>query len=146
MNRKAAIFARLLVSMVFLLNGLGVIDQSIPAHELVERGAPVAIVPAIMLAGRVLEIVAGCAMALGIFPELAALALLAFLLPATLVSHSFWEAWGTARFQVQMINFFKNVAIMGGLLFLAATDTQPALVPLSLLRNKLSQLRAPKAR
>ena len=145
-NRKAAVLARVLVAVVFLLNGAGVIDQSIPAHELVERGAPAAVVPAIMLSGRVLELVAGSALALGILPELAALALLAFLIPATFVSHSFWEAWGTAKFQVQMINFFKNVAIWGGLLFLSATETQPALIPLTVLRDKLTQFRASKAR
>ncbi|MDR3724894.1 MAG: DoxX family protein [Terracidiphilus sp.] len=140
MNRYALIGARLLVSVVFLLNGFGIIDQSIPAHELVERGAPVALVPPIMLAGRVLEIVSGFALALGVFPQLAALALLGFLIPATFVSHSFWETWGTAAFMVQIINFFKNAAIWGGLLFIAASDAQPATVPLSKLHRIVSNL------
>jgi len=84
-----------------------------------------------MLSGRVLEVSAGFALVAGVLPQLAALALLGFLIPATFVSHSFWEAWGTAAFMVQMINFFKNVAICGGLLFIAATNAQPAIVPLS---------------
>jgi putative oxidoreductase len=140
MNRYALIGARLLVSVVFLLNGFGIIDQSIPAHELVEHGAPVALVPLIMLGGRVLEVVAGFALALGVFPQLAALALLGFLIPATFVSHSFWEAWGTAAFMVQMINFFKNAAIWGGLLFIAASNAQPEIVPLSKLHSFISNL------
>jgi hypothetical protein len=30
--------ARLVVAVVFLLNGLGIIDQTIPAREMLERG------------------------------------------------------------------------------------------------------------
>ena len=72
-----------MISMVFLLNALGVIDQNIPARETMERGAQSAMVPVMMLAGRSVELVAGMALILGIFPRLAALALLAFLVPAT---------------------------------------------------------------
>jgi putative oxidoreductase len=113
--------ARLLMAVVFVLNGFGIIDQTIPAKELMERGAPAALVPLIMWAGRALELAAGFALALGIFPRLSALALLAFLVPATFVSHSFWLVAGTPAFQGQLINFTKNMAIWGGLLFIAAT-------------------------
>ena len=143
MNRTAAVIARFLLSTVFLLNGFGVIDQSIPARELAERGVPSATVPAVMLGGRVLEVAAGAALAFGVAPQLAALALLAFLVPATFVSHSFWEAWRTAAFQPQMINFFKNFAIWGGLLFTAGAPRQPAVVSSSAL---LSLLRFSRSR
>jgi uncharacterized membrane protein YphA (DoxX/SURF4 family) len=63
----------------------------------------------------------------GIFPRLAALALFAFLVPATLVSHSLWVSAGTPAFIGQLINFSKNLAILGGLLFVASTQSQPAL-------------------
>jgi len=121
--------ARLLIAVVFVLNGFGIIDQTIPAKELMERGAPATLVPLMMWTGRVLELVAGFALALGIFPRLAALALLAFLVPATFVSHSFWLAAGTHAFQGQLINFSKNLAIWGGLAFIAASSEQPTLLP-----------------
>jgi len=41
-----------MISMVFLLNALGAIDQNIPAREMMERGAPSTLVPVMMLAGR----------------------------------------------------------------------------------------------
>lgn len=126
----AAAAARLLISVVFLLNALGIIDQSIPAREMAERGAPVDLVPWFMLAGRGVELLAGLALALGFYPRLAALALLAFLVPATFVSHSFWLAAGTKAFQPQLINFSKNVAIWGGLLFIGATAEHPAVATL----------------
>ena len=127
----SALLARLLLAIVFVLNGLGIIDQQIPAREMMERGVPATLVPGMMLAGRSLEVVAGFALTLGVFPRFAALALLLFLIPATFVSHSFWLAGGTAAFQSQLINFSKNVAIWGGLLFIAGDRAQPALMNLS---------------
>jgi putative oxidoreductase len=127
-SRYGILIARVMISMVFLLNALGVIDQNIPAREMMEHGAPSALVPVMMLAGRSVELVAGMALILGIFPRLAALALFAFLVPATLVSHSFWLSAGTPAFMGQLINFSKNLAILGGLLFVASTQSQPALI------------------
>jgi putative oxidoreductase len=123
-NRGLMIVARILVAIVFILNGFGIINQAIPAKEMMERGVPPAIVPLFMIAGRLLEIVAGFGLALGLFPRWCALALFVFLLPATFVSHSFWLAAGTPLFQGQLINFSKNVAIWGGLIFIAGTSNQ----------------------
>ena len=117
--------ARILISLVFLLNAIGIIDQTIPAKEMVERGIPAGLVPAMMLAGRAVEFLAGLALIFGVLPRLAALALFAFLLPATFISHSFWLSAGTPAFMGQLINFSKNVAIWGGLLFIAGTKEQP---------------------
>jgi putative oxidoreductase len=129
MTYYTASAARVLMALVFLLNGFGIIDQSIPAKELGEFGVPSSIVTVVMLGGRALEIVAGCALALGVYPRLAALGLFLFLLPATFVSHSFWLSAGTPLFQGQLINFFKNAGIWGGLLFIAASAQQPRLAP-----------------
>ena len=123
-------FARVLIAIVFVLNATAIIDQTIPAKEMMERGVPAAIVPWFMFAGRALELVAGFALVLGVFPRLAALALLLFLIPATLVSHSFWLSAGTPAFMGQLINFSKNLATCGGLLFIGATSNQPVLLRL----------------
>ena len=81
LSHGGIVAARILIAVVFVLNGLGIVDQTIPAKELMERGAPVSLVPVIMLAGRVLELAAGFGLALGVFPRLMALALFAFLVP-----------------------------------------------------------------
>ena len=86
LSHYGIVVARVLASLVFVLNGFGVIDQTIPAKELIERGAPVSLVP------------------------------------ATFVSHSFWLAAGTPAFQGQLINFCKNAAIWGALLFIASSE------------------------
>ena len=128
-TRWFLIGARVLLAVVFLLNGFGIINQTIPAKEMIERGVPSAIVPFAMFAGRFLESVAGFGLALGIFPRWSALLLFAFLVPAMFVSHSFWLAAGTLQFQAQLINFCKNVAIWGGLVFIYAAANQPSLMP-----------------
>jgi putative oxidoreductase len=129
LSRYGILIARVMISMVFLLNALGVIDQTEAARELAARGAPSDLVPFLMLLGRSVELIGGLALAFGIFPRVAALALIAFLVEATLVGHAFWlAAAGTPVFVGQLINFLKNLAMMGGLLFIGSTESPPALL------------------
>ena len=124
MNRlltASLITARVLLALVFLLNGLGVVDQSEALRELIGRGAATSIAPTLLWIARAVEVIAGTALALGVFPQLAALALIGFLIPATWVGHPFWLVVGKTAYVPQLINFFKNVAIVGGLLFIAGT-------------------------
>jgi putative oxidoreductase len=119
--------SRVLTAMIFLLNGLGIISQAGAAKELVEHGAPTSLVPFLMISTRTLEVVGGFAFALGIYPRLAAVALLAFLIPATFTAHPFWQVVGTA-YTPMLLNFLKNTAMIGGLLFIAATPSQPTVL------------------
>jgi putative oxidoreductase len=47
------------------------------------------------------------------------------------MAHAFWLAADTSLYPVQLINFFKNVCMAGGLVFIAAAKDQPALLPRS---------------
>ena len=40
--------SRVLVAMIFLLNGVGIISQAVAAKELIEHGAPASLVPFLM--------------------------------------------------------------------------------------------------
>jgi putative oxidoreductase len=127
--RTLIVVARVLMAVIFLLNGLGIVDQSMAVRELAATGVPAGLVPLIMFGARALEIVAGVALALGIYPQWAAAALLVFLVPTTFVAHAFWSAAGTPRFTPQLVNFLKNVCMWGGLLFVAGTANEPQLFP-----------------
>ena len=61
LTHYALAMARVLISVVFILNSVGIIDQTSSAKELMERGAPVSMVQA-----------AGLALALGIVPRVLA--------------------------------------------------------------------------
>ena len=121
--------ARMLVAVLFLANGFGIIPQTQPAKELAEHGAPAALVPLFMLAARTIEIVGGFGLILGIYPQIAAIAVIAFLVPATFVAHDFWRAVGTPAYVPQLLQFLKNTAMTGGLLLIATTPNQPTLFP-----------------
>src|SRR5919107_6268995 len=60
------------------------------------------------------------ALLIGVQVRLASVLLLLFTVAATLIAHRFWEYQPGAARQMQQINFFKNVAIVGGFVFLAA--------------------------
>src|SRR5258707_15806505 len=136
LSRYGILIARVMISVVFLLNALGVIDQTEAARELAARGAPSNLVPFLMLVGRSVELIGGLALALGIFQRVAAVALIAFLVAATFVGHAFWlAAAGTPVYVGQLINFLKNLAIIGGLLFVASAQSQPALIRISYARK-----------
>jgi len=121
--------SRFFLALIFLLNGLGVIDQARGAQELAGHGVPMSLVPLLMIGGRILQVVAGVALLFGIRERLAALALAAFLIPATLAAHDFW-AYRGPELQAQLVNFSKNVAMLGGLLLVvfgpAHEDRPPA--------------------
>jgi putative oxidoreductase len=129
LQRNAFAAARVLVALIFLANGFGIIPQAVPAKDLADHGTPAALVPLFIVAGRTVQIVAGLALLLGIYPQIAAIVLIAFMVPATLVAHDFWRAVGTPADVPQLLQFLKNTAITGGLLFIAATPNQPALFP-----------------
>ena len=74
------------------------------------------------------KVVAGTMLALGKFPRLASTALAASLVPTMLAGHRFWEETDPEAKQMQQIQFFKNVGLLGGLLVAAAdTEGKPSL-------------------
>ena len=55
---------------------------------------------------------------LGFKARLGGWALVLYLIPVSHIFHNFWAFTGAEQ-QMQMINFLKNLAIMGGLLLVA---------------------------
>jgi putative oxidoreductase len=86
------------------------------------KGMP--LVPLFLIAAIVFEVGGGLSIALGYKAKLGAAALIAFLIPVSLIFHNFWTYEGMEQ-QVQMIMFMKNLAIMGGLAVLAGSDAGP---------------------
>src|SRR5713101_3412886 len=82
------------------------------------RRSDSACVPTLIMAGRALQLVAGIALVIGWHERIAALLLALFLIPATLTAHDFWASPGP-EFQGQLVNFLKNLAMFGGLCFVA---------------------------
>jgi uncharacterized membrane protein YphA (DoxX/SURF4 family) len=69
------------------------------------------------------QIGAGLALATGRMPRLSAAVLAGSLIPTTAAGHRFWEHDDDATRTQQRLHFFKNVALVGGLI-IAAGDTE----------------------
>ncbi|MGH9709677.1 MAG: DoxX family protein, partial [Candidatus Acidiferrales bacterium] len=109
---------RILISVIFLLSG---IEKLMTWHGsaafLASKGFPIADV---MLAGAVVvEILGALCLITGFQTRIAALIMFLYLIPATLMFHNFWAMQGAMRADNQG-HFLKNLAIMGGLLMVAA--------------------------
>ncbi len=78
-----------------------------PDDEMVVRG------------NAAVQVLAGASLALGLAPRLSALALAGSLVPTTLAGHAYWKIDDPAVRKVQRIQFHKNMALIGGLLFAA---------------------------
>jgi putative oxidoreductase len=68
--------------------------------------------------GAGVEFLGGVALVLGLATRYAALLVILFTIVATLIAHRYWEFTEPAARRAQNANFFKNVAMIGGLLFL----------------------------
>ena len=80
-------------------------------------GLPLPVVGAVL--ALLVEIVGSVALIAGFSTRIAALVLAAFTLVASFFFHAFWAVPADQAFMVQLL-FFKNVAVVGGLLTLAA--------------------------
>ena len=118
MQTPLSLIGRLLLAALFLPAGISKIggftgtagyigSVGLPLPEL---GAAIAIA---------VEILGGLALLLGWGTRWAALALAVFTLMASLLFHNFW-AMPAEQAMMQQLMFFKNMAVIGGLLVLAA--------------------------
>jgi putative oxidoreductase len=107
---------RTLLGAIFLLSGISkVMDWSSSAAYMEAQGFVA--VPFFLAAAALIEIVGGLAVITGTAARLAAVVLILFLIPTTVIFHDFWALEGAER-QNQMNHFLKNLSIMGGLLVL----------------------------
>lgn len=117
---NAAVLAasRILLAAVFVVFGIRkLLAVSGTAGYFAKLGVPAAdlLVWAVIL----VEIGGGVLLALGWRTRLVAWILAAFVVVATLLAHRYWEFEG-AQYVPQLTSFMKNLAILGGLLMVAA--------------------------
>jgi putative oxidoreductase len=112
------LIARILLALMFVLSGISKLtglegtagyigSVGLPAPQLLAIGA------------GLLEVIAGVMLIVGWQARWAALALAAFTLIASLFFHNFWAMPADKAFMQQLM-FMKNLAVIGGLLFVFA--------------------------
>ena len=71
----------------------------------------------IVKANGAAQLVAGATLALGILPRTSAAVLAASLLPTSIAGHPYWTVDDPGQRAAQKLQFQKNMAMLGGLLF-----------------------------
>lgn len=105
--------------VIFVLSGVNkFMDPSGSEAYMAAKGMPM--VPFFLYAAAVLEVLGGLMIVFGYHARIAAAALFIYLIPVTYLFHDFWNATAAAQ-QVQMLFFLKNLAIMGGLLYVVSS-------------------------
>ena len=116
---EALLIARILLAVLFLVFGWGKLtDYSGTVAYMTQSGAPLPSVAA--LVAIVIEFFGAIALILGAWTRPLAVLLAFFTLAAGLIGHRYWTMTGADRF-MNMINFYKNVSLMGGFFLLYVT-------------------------
>jgi len=66
----------------------------------------------------IMAVLGGLSVAVGLWGDLGALLIAAFLALITLLMHAFWREEDAMQKQLQTVNFVKNTALLGGALVL----------------------------
>ena len=110
--------SRVMIGAIFVLSGWPkLLNYSATVANLSKRGVP----EFLAYFAPPVEFFGGLALILGFLTPYAALLMLLFTVIATATSHRFWEFTDPAQYRAQSSNFWKNVAIMGGILLLWVT-------------------------
>ncbi len=122
------VLSRVMIATIFLLSAVG---NKIPKFDDVaalmkSQGIPQ---PQVMLAGAILFLIAGSlSIILGYKARIGAGLLFVFLVLATYYFHDFWNVINPLKQQLkqeQMIQFMKNLSLMGTMLFVMANGSGP---------------------
>jgi len=114
---------RILLALIFIISGFGkIMGFDATLGYIRSAGLPFAQLSAI--AAIVVELGGGILLVVGWKARWAAAALFLFVLVAALYFHAFWAS-PPDQAMMQQIQFLKNLAIMGGMLYIMAYGSGP---------------------
>jgi uncharacterized membrane protein YphA (DoxX/SURF4 family) len=119
----AVLVGRIIVGVYYLYNALNhlVFAPGQLAEYAASKGVPLPML-AVIVAG-VLLLIGGLSILLGVYTRLGVIALVIFFLPVTFWMHDFWNVQDPMQRMGQMVQFVKNLALMGSaLMFLGIPE------------------------
>lgn len=126
LDRYGPLVGRMLMAFIFLFAGLGkVTGFEGTVGYIASKGLPLPQLAAI--AAILIELGGGILLVIGWKARWAAAALMVFAGLTAVIFHDFW-AVTPDQAQNQMIHFMKNIAMMGGLLFIVVHGSGPVSV------------------
>lgn len=118
LNHLLVLIGRLALAALFLPAGLSKVTGFAGTVGYIESiGLPLAGIAAVIAIA--VEVVGGAALVAGLFTRTAAIVLAIFTVVASVFFHAYWAVPADQAFMQQLL-FYKNIAVAGGLLILAA--------------------------
>jgi putative oxidoreductase len=113
---------RIIFSGFFLFNGINhFIKLRMMSEYSKMKGIPLPSI-AVALTGLIL-IIGGLSILLGIYPLVGLGLLVVFLIPVSFMMHNFWKVQDSQMKMGEMVNFMKNMALLGAVLMLSVIPT-----------------------
>lgn len=132
------LIGRILFAAIFIASGIGhLANRKAMAGYAQSMGVPAAELGTVVSGLMILA--GGIMVAAGIWGDLGAILLFAFLVPTTLLMHRFWKIDDPQMQQLDQVNFFKNVSLTGGAIVLFWAFNQLDL-PLTVTDSLISKL------
>ena len=126
LKQMAPLVGRVLLALIFVISGFNKLTHfDGTVGYMAMHGLPM--VHVLLVASIAIELGGGLMLLLGWHARIAAAAIFLFLIPITLVFHAFWTVSPSdaMALQDQMNHFMKNLAIMGGMLYIVAYGSGP---------------------
>ena len=117
--RYTSLIGRILLGAIFLISGIGKIADPQGTLQYMQAMGITWATTLFYVGAIVVEIGGGLSLILGYWTRAGAMALLLFMIPTTLLFHTNFAD------QNQMIHFLKNLAMCGGLLYVASYGAGP---------------------
>ena len=129
--KAAFLIGRLLFGGFFLYNGINHLKERKSLGQYAEaKNVPMA--EAVVASTGVVLIAGGTSILLGVKPKLGTAVIAGFLAGVSPVMHNFWSVQAPGQRMNEMINFSKNMALLGSALALMGVDEPwPISVPIS---------------
>lgn len=114
---------RILMAVIFVLSGVGKVGNFAgTAGYMASKGVPLTELALVITI--IIELGAAAMLLLGWKARFAAAALFLWMIPVTLMFHDFWAAPADQQ-MIQQIMLLKNLAMMGGLLYIMTFGSGP---------------------
>lgn len=111
------LIGRIMFALIFIASGIAHLqNREAMGQYAAAKGAPGG--ENGVVASGVMILVGGVLVLLGLWPDVGALLIFAFLLPAAYYMHDFWNVDDPQQQQVEQAMFFKNVSMAGGALII----------------------------
>jgi len=116
------LIGRILFAIIFIMAGIGHFSAQSIGYA-AYQGVPMASI-LVPLSG-IIALVGALSIILGYKAKWGAWLIILFLLPVTFTMHKFWGVADPMMYQMQFAMFLKNIALIGGALFIAYFGSGP---------------------